>query len=72
MKSQKGVTLVALVITIVVLLILAGVTLTMVISPDNVVTKAGEAKNKTAAAVTNEAIGVNTALNLLTQYAPAE
>ena len=33
MKNQKGITLVALVITIVVLLILAGVTISMVMGP---------------------------------------
>ena len=36
MKNQKGITLVALVITIVVLLILAGVTISMVMGPNGV------------------------------------
>ena len=44
LKENKGITLVALVITIIVLLILAGVTLSLVLGDNGVVTKADEAK----------------------------
>lgn len=50
-KKEKGITLVALVVTIVVLLILAGVSITMVLGNNGIVKKAQDAKaNYTAAA----------------------
>lgn len=50
-KKEKGITLVALVVTIVVLLILAGVSITMVLGQNGIVNKAKDAKeNYTAAA----------------------
>lgn len=48
MRNQKGITLVALVITIVVLLILAGVTISMVMGPNGVLTNANKAKEGSA------------------------
>lgn len=52
MKKEKGITLIALVITIIVLLILAGVSLSLVAGSDGILSKAGKAveKNKTASA----------------------
>ena len=44
LKEQKGITLIALVITIIVLLILAGITIAMIGSQDSAPNKAGEAK----------------------------
>lgn len=50
-KKEKGITLVALVVTIVVLLILAGVSITMVLGNNGIVKKAQDAKaNYTTAA----------------------
>ena len=49
-RKQEGITLVALVITIIVLLILAGVTLNMVMGDSGIFTKANSAKNKTEVA----------------------
>ena len=43
-KKEKGITLVALVITIIVLLILAGVTISLVVSDNGVINKAKGAK----------------------------
>ena len=43
-KKEKGITLVALVVTIVVLLILAGVSLNLVIGNNGLIKKAQEAK----------------------------
>ena len=45
-KQQKGITLIALVITIIVLLILAGITIAMLTGSDSVPAKANEAKQK--------------------------
>lgn len=47
MKNQKGITLVALVVTIVVLLILAGVTIVLVMQGDSIFGKAQTAKTET-------------------------
>ena len=43
-KNKKGITLIALIITIIVLLILAGVTISAVIGDDGIIKKAAEAK----------------------------
>lgn len=56
MKNQKGITLVALVITIVVLLILAGVTISMVLGPNGVLTNAQKAKDNSAKGTANDAL----------------
>ena len=45
-KKEKGITLVALVVTIVVLLILAGVSISLVLSNDGVINKAKESKTQ--------------------------
>ena len=47
MRHNKGITLVALVVTIVVLLILAGVSINLVLGDNGIVKRAQEAKNKT-------------------------
>ena len=44
LKGQKGITLIALVITIIVLLILAGITISQIASQDSAPNKAAEAK----------------------------
>ena len=49
-KSNLGITLIALIITIIVLLILAGVTLNMVMGENGIFGKANNAKNKTEVA----------------------
>ena len=55
-KGQSGITLVALVVTIVVLLILAGITIALVFSQDGVVGKAQEAAKQSNAGVVAENI----------------
>ena len=47
MKKQKGITLIALVVTIIVLLILAGVTLVNIMGDDGIIKNAADAKEKT-------------------------
>ena len=53
-KSTKGITLVALVVTVVVLLILAGITITYVLGDNSIFKLAQDAKNKTEEAIQNE------------------
>ena len=53
-KKQKGITLIALVITIIVLLILAGVSIAMLTGQNGILTQAQNAKNKTDEAAKNE------------------
>ena len=59
MKNNKGITLVALVVTIVVLLILAGVSINLVLGNNGIITKAKEAAEKTVAAQEKEMIERN-------------
>ena len=54
MKENKGITLIALVITIIVLLILAGVAIAMLSGENGILRKAADAKTKTEQAQTNE------------------
>ncbi len=53
-KQEKGITLIALVVTIVVLLILAGVSISLVLNNNGVISKGKDAKNQYAEAQTNE------------------
>ena len=57
--NSKGITLIALVITIIVLIILAGVSIKLVLGENGVITKAKEAKTKTEQAQLNEEIAMN-------------
>ena len=59
MKNNKGITLVALVVTIVVLLILAGVSINLVLGNNGIIVKAKEAQRKSAEASQNDLIGMN-------------
>ena len=61
MKNQKGVTLIALVVTIVVLLILAGVAIAMLRGDNGILTEATKASDSTKKAEAEEAI--NNAIN---------
>lgn len=49
LRKEKGITLVALVVTIVVLLILAGISLNLVLGQNGIITRAQQAKNNTEA-----------------------
>ena len=59
LKSKKGITLVALVVTIVVLLILAGASINLVLGDNGIIDKAKEAQRKSAEATQNDLIGMN-------------
>ena len=59
MKNNKGITLVALVVTIVVLLILAGVSINLVLGNNGIIAKAKDAETKSAEASENDLKGMN-------------
>ena len=61
MRNQRGITLIALVITIIVLLILAGVSIAMLTGDNGILTKAREADTNTAKAEVADKI--NLAIN---------
>ena len=61
LRKEKGITLIALVITIIVLLILAGVSIAMLTGQNGILTQAQNAKNKTEEAQAEEQ-------NILTGY----
>ena len=58
MKNQKGITLIALVITIIVLLILAGVAIAMLSGENGILNKASESAKDTAISSAKETIGL--------------
>ena len=58
-NSQRAITLIALVVTIVVLLILAGVSLSLVLGENGLINKAKEARDKYAEATQNEQSELN-------------
>ena len=58
MKNQKGITLIALVITIIVLLILAGVAIAMLSGDNGILNKASDSKVKTAIGAGKEAVSM--------------
>ena len=59
LKQKSGITLIALVVTIIVLLILAGITISLVFGENGIIAKAREAAEKTNQAVINEQIQMN-------------
>ena len=59
MKKNKGITLVALVVSIVVLLILAGVSFNLVLGNNGIIAKAKDAETKSAEASQNDLKGMN-------------
>ena len=63
LKNKKGITLVALVVTIVVLLILAGVSINLVLGNNGIIAKAKEAETKSAEASENDLKGMNSLID---------
>ena len=58
-RTQKGITLIALVVTIVVLLILAGVSLNAIFSENGIINRAKDAQNKMDQATQNDLESIN-------------
>ena len=59
MRKQKGITLIALVVTVIVLIILAGVSISLVLGENGIVSKAKKAKENTELAKTEEETMLN-------------
>ena len=70
--SNKGITLIALVITIIVLLILAGVSIAMLTGDNGIITQAQNAKEKTEEARIREEQQLDSLLNRITSEIPSE
>ena len=68
-SKQSGITLVALVVTIVVLLILAGVSLNLVLNNSGIIKKSGEARDKYSDASANEQEQMQDALDWINSNA---
>ena len=64
-KREKGITLIALVVTIVILLILSGVTINMLLGEDGIIRTAQEAKNTWEGAIANEQEEIQNLVNEL-------
>ena len=58
-NNMQGITLIALAVTIIVLIILAGVSINLVLGDNGIITKAKEAKTKTEQAILNEEVALN-------------
>ncbi len=68
-KKQTGITLVALVVTIVVLLILAGVSISLVLGQNGLISNAKDARDKTLESEKQESISLNNASDYIKQTA---
>ena len=70
-KQEKGITLIALVVTIIVLLILAGISISMLTGQNGILNRAAEAKEKTGVAQEDESQKLKGYEDTINQYAPA-
>ena len=68
MKENKGITMVALVVTIIVLIILAGVSINMLVGDNGIITLAQKAKENTELAQIEEEKQLNTVYEQLENY----
>lgn len=68
-KEKKGITLIALVVTIIVLLVLAGVSINMLTGQNGILKKTQEAKDKTAQAEKEEKSMLNDYETQISNYA---
>ena len=59
LKNEIGITLIALVVTIIVLIILAGISISLVLGDNGIITKAKQAKAETEQAKVNEETAIN-------------
>ena len=65
LKSKNGITLIALVVTIIVLIILAGVSISLVLGDNGIITKAKQGKENTELAKVEEEVQLNEAAEYL-------
>ena len=71
MKQNKGVTLIALIVTIVVLLILAGTTIAMLTGDNGIIARAAKAKEATDKAASEEEAGLQRTLQEIASRVPS-
>ena len=71
LRRNKGITLIALVVTIIVLLILAGISIAMLTGQNGILNRAGEAKEKTGVAQEDESLKLQGYEDTINQYAPS-
>ena len=67
-KNERGITLIALVISIIILLILAGITILAISGENGIIQRAVEAREKTEEATLEEKIKLLTAENIINEY----
>ncbi len=67
-NKSDGITLIALVITIIVLLILAGVSISMLVGENGIITQAQKAKENTEKAAKDEMVGLNNIEDYINEY----
>ena len=70
LRRNKGITLIALVVTIIVLLILAGISIAMLTGQNGILNRAAEAKEKTGVAQEDESQKLQGYEDTINQYAP--
>ncbi len=68
-REQKGITLIALVVTVIVLIILAGVSIAMLVGENGIITQAQRAAQETEQAQRDEEAELNKAADLIEMYA---
>ena len=71
LRRNKGITLIALVVTIIVLLILAGISIAMLTGQNGILNRAAEAKEKTGVAQEDESQKLQGYEDTINQYAPS-
>ena len=71
LRRNKGITLIALVVTIIVLLILAGISIAMLTGQNGILNRAAEAKEKTRVAQEDESQKLQGYEDTINQYAPS-
>ncbi len=67
MNNKKGITLIALIITIIVLLILAGISISAISGEDGMISKAGTAKEKSRAGEIKDIVGLTVSNNKIAE-----
>lgn len=70
--QERGITLIALVVTIVVLLILAGVSINAVFSDNGIIKRAQATQDKMSEAQQNDITAINSVENWINEYSPKE
>ena len=71
LRRNKGITLIALVVTIIVLLILVGISIAMLTGQNGILNRAAEAKEKTRIAQEDESQKLKGYEDTINQYAPS-